>query len=93
MPVTSAHGCQFHGLRFCRGVAAAARCYQREKQVVFRLNSDSVSLIEHARGQGSEDAGQATANLQQKATEKGGQALRLEAVSPYAGLLHTTPKL
>jgi len=57
------------------------------------LNFDSVSLIEHARGQGSEDAGQATANLQQKATEKGGQALRLEAVSTYAGLLHTTPKL
>ena len=64
-----------------RGGAAAARCYQRGKQVVFRSNSDSVLPTEHVRGQASEEAGQATANLQQKATEKGGQALRLEAVS------------
>ena len=86
-------GANFMASASARGRAAAARCYQREKKAVFRLNFDSVSLIEHARGQGSEDAGQATANLQQKATEKGGQALRLEAVSTYAGLLHTTPKL
>jgi hypothetical protein len=73
-------GANFMASAPARGGAAAARCYQR-KQVVFRCNSDSVLPIEHLRGQVSEDAGQATANLQQKATEKGGPALRLEEVS------------